>query len=232
MKKLVILCLAFLTFGADLLAQQVIEGQQPFRKKESANALYVEIEGQRKNIEDIMEEKFKVKTGKRSKNDKGVRMYESARVPVISASTMNYYYDVEEVKGSKNRSVVRLFIDTGPKNFLNSAENPSEMLAAREIMENLQYETTVYEFELAIKEQQGILEKAEKEYASLETDSVKLEETLQETLADIEKNKADRKNQKFTLEEEYSRLDALREEMEAYIRESQDWRTTRGSRKN
>ena len=231
MYKLLSIIIAGLFFSSSVLAQTVSEGQQPFRKKESANALYVTIEGQQKNIEHLLEEKFNSKAGKKSKNDKGVRVFESARVADISSSTMNYYYDVDKIKGQDNACNVRLFIATGPNNFLNSDENPGEMLAAREIMENLQYETTVYEFELAVEEQNRILSKATKEFDGMVRDSIKLKKRYEETVAAIEQNKIDRHNQLVQLEEDQKRLEALKEEMEAYISREQDWRT-RGEKRN
>ncbi len=205
----------FLSLGVE--AQVIHEGQQPFRKKESANALYVNIEGQQKNVQHILEEKFNSKSGKKSKNDKGVRVFESARVADVSSSTMNYYFDVEKMKGQDNMNTVRLFIASGPKNFLNSDENPGEMLAAREMLESLQYETTVYEFELAVAEQNQVLDKAEKVYSGLEKDSVRLEKRLLETQKDIEENTSNLENQRIQLKEDKKRLEALKEEMEAYI---------------
>ncbi|MEM6629835.1 MAG: hypothetical protein AAF694_09180 [Bacteroidota bacterium] len=225
MYKLLSIIIAGLFLSSSVLAQSVQEGQQPFRKKESANALYTTIEGQQKNIQHLLEQKFNSKSGKKSKNDKGVRVFESARVADISSSSMNYYYDVEKVKGQENMCNVRLFIATGPNNFLNSDENPGEMLSAREIMENLQYETKVYEFELAVAEQTQILAKATKEYDGLVRDSVKLLKRYEETLAAIEKNKTDRADQLIQMEEDQKRLEALKEEMEAYISREQDWRT-------
>ena len=217
MYKLFSVIIAGLFLSVGMVAQNIQEGQQPFRKKESANALYLTVEGQQKNIEHILEEKFNSKAGKKSKNDKGVRMFESARVADISSSTMNYYYDVEKIKGQENMNTVRLFIATGPKNFLNTDENPGEMIAAREMLETLQYETTVYEFELAVSEQSKILDKAEKEYDGLVSDSVKFQKRLEETQKSIEENIGELANQRIQVSEDMKRLNALKEEMEAYI---------------
>ena len=78
MYKLLSVIIAGLFLSVGMVAQNIQEGQQPFRKKESANALYLTIEGQQKNIEHILEEKFNSKA-----KCKTVAVGETAKVKPI-----------------------------------------------------------------------------------------------------------------------------------------------------
>ena len=59
-----------------LSAQDVKETSRKFMKKSTANALTVVIQGQPKNVEAVLNETFKNRTGIKGKTTKGVTAYE------------------------------------------------------------------------------------------------------------------------------------------------------------
>jgi len=198
-------------------------------RKEEGNALSVDIVGQKKNIEDVLEKKFKIQTGMKSRSRKGVTAFETARMLDVSSHQLDYYYDVENKKGIDNTYTVRLFIKDGNE-FLNSDTYPEEMEAAREMLENLQYETTVYEFELAVNEQQEILDKVITNHRKMVEDSIKLEAKMDDLLRDMENNRNELQEQIVKIEEERLRLEALKEEMDKYVgNESTNEKMSRGN---
>ena len=64
----------------------------------------------------------------------------------------------------------------------------------------------IYELELAIEEQNKVLDKATKDHEKMVSDSVKLEKKLAETIQEIETNKIDRKNQLEVIAQEKVKL--------------------------
>ncbi len=198
-------------------AQDVFEGVQSFMRNEEGNALSVDLMGQKKNIEDVLEKKFKMKTGMKSRSRKGVKAFEMARMLDISSRQLDYYYTVENKKGINNTYTVRLFIKDGNK-FLNTETYPEEVDAAREILENLQYETTVYEFELAINEQHEILNEVIENHRKMVEDSIKLDAKMDDLLKDMENSRNELQEQIVKIEQERLRLEAFKEEMDEYIR--------------
>ena len=183
----------FLSIGTTS-GQEITEGSRSFLKKESANALSIVVQGLPKNVETVMEKKLQAATGQKSKNMKGHRLYESARLADRSIASMDMYFRVERAsKSDKNHSRVNLFISSGNNNFINSETNPGEMEAAKEVLRSLQLDVEIYELELAIGGQNKVIDKANKEHLKMEVDSVKLETKLAETIQAIEANKIDRK---------------------------------------
>ncbi len=204
-----------------LSAQKVYESTQTFMRKDQGNSLSVDIQGQKKNIEDVLDQKFNIQTGKKSRSMKGVTAFETARMLDVSPRELNYYYDVEKKKGVDNTCTVRLFIKDG-REFLSSETDPEEMESATEILNNLQYETKVYEFELAVTEQEKIVEDVVKDHRKMIEDSIKLESRMDDLIKDMEKNSKEIEKQIVKMEEERLRLEALKSEMEAYISEEKE----------
>jgi len=228
MKKVILTLLVSMSLSTCILyAQEVREGVKEFMRKDEGNALYVEIQGQRKNIEEVLEKKFNVQTGVKARARKGVTAFENARYVDISSSQMNYYFDVEKIKGSDNMYLVSLFMKSGNE-FVSSTSDPDAMDAAEEILENLQYETSVYEFRLAVDEQQDVVEKMIKTHRGLVEDSIKLEQRLDDLLKEMENNKKNIVQQSEKIDEELRRLEALKEEMDIFVQEEKGSRIGRG----
>lgn len=206
--------LSCLLMCSTLFAQQVHETSRKFMRKSSGNALSIVIQGQAKNVAALLNDTFKRETGTKGRNIKGVTAFEGVVFRPISPDRLDYYFEVE--KASKNddiHSKVILFISTGNYNFVSSADHPDIIEAARQWLEGLEMEVVKYEFDLAIAEQEKLIQKAQKEYDKMVQDSVKLEAKLAETLQAIEENKVGRANQLVKIEEEQKRLEEFRQEL-------------------
>ncbi|MEL6676026.1 MAG: hypothetical protein AAFR61_27710 [Bacteroidota bacterium] len=218
MKKtlnLSLLCLLFLGFILPAQAQEIIEGPRPFMKKESANGLSMVLEGQAKNVEAVMERLFNTGTNSKGKLRSGLRSYEGARVSRLSSNTMDVFYKVEKSgRGNTNKSRVTVFLSTGNGNFMNSTDYPDEMTSAKEMMEEFQWEVNVYELELAIQEQNKVIDKAIKVHDKMVKDSVGLEKKLAETQQAIEDNKIGRANQLVEIDDQKKKAIEFQEELQ------------------
>lgn len=210
-----------LVFIASSLMAQVSEGLQPFAKKESGNALTISVEGQVKNVAAVLDKKFKTETNSKGKAIRGVKTltggmktFQGVRYSTISSSTMDYTYRVEKTRGAKDQAVVHLWISTGNNNFIDSDSYSEEMSYATEVLEGLQYEITVYEFELMIQEQEKVASIEMKNYDKMVKDSIKLQDQLAKLLEDIEENKMGRADQLNLIAAEEQKLADFRLEFE------------------
>lgn len=224
MKNMILLLCGALLFAMPALqAQQVQEGPQKFKRKFSKNALSVVVQGQVKNVEDVMSELFRRETGDRGKSSKGMEAYEGVIFRKISPASMDYYYKVEKAsKKDDIHSRIHLFIATGNDNFVSSGSHPEVMRNATRVLSGLDLDVKTYEFKLAIEEQEKILAKAQKDFELMIEDSVKLEVELAETLQEIEQNKIDRANQEVRIQEEQARLQEFKEELNRLIGKNED----------
>jgi 2-phosphoglycerate kinase len=201
-------------FSMQLSAQVANEGARTFAKKSTANGISVVVMGQPKNVEAVLEEKLQKATASKSKNYKGLRVFEGVRAQNISPSTLDIYYEVEKAgKDDDNNSRVTIFLSSGNENFLDSRDYPDEVNATAEMLEGLEHEVNIYEMKLAIGEQEKVIDKAVKDQEKLVKDSVDLEVKLAETYKAIEENKVNRANQLQKIAEEEARLSEFKQEL-------------------
>jgi predicted DNA-binding ribbon-helix-helix protein len=188
-------------------AQNVVEGKREFSRKTTGNALSVVVEGDLKNVSDVVEEILANASGARAKGFGSTRTFSNARVAQISNSTMDISYRVEKAsKSDPPQTRVTLFLSAGNDNFMDSNTHPDEIANATEMLENLQLEVSKYELGLAIEAQNKVIEKAIKDHEKMVSDSVELEQKLAETIEAIENNKVSRANQLVKIEEEKQNL--------------------------
>ena len=215
MKKLTFTFLSVLILSfSGLFAQEIHETSRKFMRKASGNALSIVIQGQPKNVENVMNELFKSQTGTKGKTTKGTTGYVSSVFRTISSSTMDYYFEVSKAsKDDDIHSRVSLFIAEGNQNFISSSTHPEQMKAAKKFMKGLEMEVKRYEFQVAIDDQTKLIEKVEKDYEKMHSDSLKLETKLAETLQALEEIKVNRATQKVKISEEKDRLEEFRTEL-------------------
>lgn len=216
MKKLLLLTFCIACMPIFLLAQEATMTMVEFPKVGAVDAVTITLEGQVKNIQHVMEEKFQDETGGRAKSYKGFRKIESVVYREIASKTVDYYYKVEK-EGTKEapRGRVILLMSLGNETFMDGDRYPDEMAGAEKVLEELPRDVRIYELQLAIEEQEKVILKNEKEYEKLGTDSLSLEAQLIETQQSIEANRISRQQQKVKLSEEAAKLAEFKEMLKA-----------------
>lgn len=196
-------------------AQKASETTEKSPLGSDGKCLVVELEGQQKNVEAVMEAKFKKLKGKK---EKGFDAFKAQVFPEISSNTLDIYYKVETKKD--NQSKVILFLATGYDNWLNPNDHASELNNAKKMLENLAAEVRKYELNLAIEAQTKVLESAvktqadlEKELAKLGGELEKLQKQIEENKVAQETNKKTQEEQKKTIENEKKTLDEFQKQL-------------------
>ena len=187
-----------------------------FLKKETGNALTINVQGQPKNVRAVLTNDIKTVTGKKPKLKVASSMTSFLGVTFnkVSSSQMDYHFKVEKAGKSSNNSTVTFFISAGNNNFVSSAEYPSEIRNAKDYLAGLEFEVKKYELQLTIDEQGKVVEKSIKEHQNMIQDSVKLEKRLAETKQAIIDNKASRANQLIKIDDERAKLEDLKYELD------------------
>ena len=211
----VCLCLGIYTisFGQTPTAT---ETTAKFLKKESGNALTINVQGQPKNVKAVLTNDIKTVTGSKPKLKVASSMTSFLGVTFnkVSSSQMDYHFRVEKAGKSSNNSTVTFFISAGNNNFVSSAEYPSEIRNAKDYLSGLEFEVKKYELQLTIDEQGKVIEKSIKDHQNMIQDSVKLEKRLAETKQASIDNKASRANQLIKLDDERAKLEDLKYELD------------------
>lgn len=176
-------------------------------KKEKGNALTLTLEGQKKNVETVLNKAIKESTGQKSKSMKGFTLFEGVRFTEVSSSSLDIYYKVAKAsKKDQLNSKVTLFLSSGYNNFLDSGESPDEIASAKRFLERMIPEVRRYELQLAIEEQTKTVDKSIKEQNKLEGELEDLLQKKEDLLTAIEENKQNQESQKQTIENEQVRL--------------------------
>lgn len=177
---------ATLSFG-----QSAVEGRYALTKKVSDQATGVSIllNGSPEYIEAALAEKFSAATKDKPKNmGKGVLMYEAVILPQVSASTLNYYYRIEEAgSGAGKMTQVTFFVSPGHDNFYSSEKYPNEMQAAERMLSSLDQSARRMEVQAAIDAQATVIADQEKEQLELEKEQKNLEKEKENLAKELEK---------------------------------------------
>ncbi|MFK7971612.1 MAG: hypothetical protein AB8F95_14700 [Bacteroidia bacterium] len=183
-----------------------------FQKIANVDAVSITIEGQPKNIEQVMENRLANATGVKRKKVKGYVAFLGARLRDVSDRVLDIYFTVEKAGSKANPSgEIIMIMALGNETFLSPDRYPQEFEQALNLLDAMPLEVRIYELELAIAQQEKDLGKAYKDYEKMGNDSVKLEQTLIETQAAIEQNIQDRGDQRVVLSEEEAKLAEFRE---------------------
>lgn len=214
MKKFYLIPFFFAFLTAFTFAQKSTEGSEKSPMGDNGTAIVIQIEAQKKNIEDVLDDKFKkLKSGKQ----KGFVAMQGQIFSEISPDMLDYYYKVD---GKDGEAKVVFFMSKGYDNWMTSQTNPQEVGAMKKMLETLVTEVRRYELGIAIEAQEKVVEGAMKDQEKLVKDGEglvkdqqKLEEELAENKEEQEQNKKDQEEQKKKIEEEKKVLAELQKKL-------------------
>lgn len=215
MKKIFLISLLALFTSMAAFAQKAGEASEKTPLGQNGPAIVIELEGQAKNVEDVLAEKFKKL---KSSKTKGFVAMEGQIFTEISPDMMDIYYKVD--KKNDNEAKVIMFLSKGYNNWMTSSANPAEVGNAKKMLETLVAEVRKYELGIAIAAQEKVLdgatkdqEKLVKEGENLVKEHQKLEEELAKNKENQELNKKSQEDQKKVIEEEKKVLDELKKKL-------------------
>lgn len=176
-----------------LLAGQIITGQvksqaSPLQfQGKSVNAFVIELPQKLDYVKELFNTKFDIdRFGLQKKNDQNFFFYQQIKLPKITSSFLDIYYQLEETKTDNGTFVkVNLLISKGYDNFISKTSDASASQNIMEMLNDLGVSVERKNFEIQIekKEQDVQLEKQklillEEELQSIENEKRELEKKL------------------------------------------------------
>ena len=205
----------FVLAASFVMAQKASESNEQSPLKTNGNAVTVTLEGDHKNVEAVLKEKFKKL---KSKSEKGFQAYKGQIYSPLSSEMLDFYWKVEKRKN--NESKVILFLSKGYDNWLTSQEDATTINNAKKMLDDLVSEVRKYELGIAISAQTKVveketknMEKLAKEGEDLVKDHEKLTKEIEQNKVDQETNKNDQEAQKKVVEEQKKLLEELQKKL-------------------
>jgi len=202
MKKYLTLLLILIgLMGTSIFAQTIVpstpsavrEGDFAFVKKLKAvgNGLAMDINGDAETVSMMLKERLEEATGEKVKSfKKGILGVEGVVLEAISGNTYDYYYRVDEKKGSSPASsTITFFASVGNYNFMDSGKYPSEIDATKIWLQKLYAWKRLKEISVEEASQQTKLAAAEKKGKEMEEAATKLSDEgtrMEEELAKLQ----------------------------------------------
>lgn len=157
-------------------------------------------------LENVVEDYLSKEGLKKPSSKSGFKLYEKAIYAKISNDAMDYYIKVD---GNKEKSKVIVVISKGYENFITISEG-GIYSNFKDVLKNFQevgYKAWVDE---QIKEQQKVVEKAQKKYDKLVEEGKDLVKEKENIENKIQRNKSDQEGAKTQLEEEQRKLKSIK----------------------
>lgn len=221
MNRMLIPLFLFFFSGISLFAQnspKASEQKESFHSKMKGNAIVITLEGQKKNVEKVIESSFP--GNKITKEKGGLSGIMQQSIKGMYKRPLDLYWRVE--KADEEQSRIVMFLANGFDNFLSSQKSKKDIESVSTFLEGLQLEVRKYELNLVIEAQQKVIGQAEKQQEKLERENekllknkAKLEEQLEQNKKDTEENLLNQENQKETIASEKQLLEELKLRLES-----------------
>jgi len=218
-----LLALLLGSMAPSVLAQDAIEGNYDFMRRETAPGLSIVVLGQPKSVEAVVEQVFRAQADERARSRKGMMAFEKTRFSPISAERIDYYFTVESPsrRDDEHSRVNLIMRNSDTEDFITSVKYPRTIANAKIWLADLELETKVYEMGLVIEEQQEVLEDAMDEKEDLRENSTKLQEELLELKQEIADNRQALADQQAAVQAEQEKLKAFEAKLKG-LREERD----------
>lgn len=209
-------CVLLPTFA---MAQKAEFSPQVFAAKISQPAISLVMEGQPKNVEEVLKGKIEKASGVKAKSYKGgIDVFAQAKVAEISATTVfDIYFRVEKPsKDDNTHAKVTMFLSLGNEaNFVTQDKYAAEIANASAMLEKMVNEVRIYELQLAVEAQGKVIGTELNRQLDLEKSMASLEKKREEILREIETNRAAQEAQKGTIAAAQQKLAELQAALQA-----------------
>ncbi len=214
MKQAILFLLTFFVITS-VISAQAYEGSVEYDKKKQT-AIIIEYAYSPDATEGAFVQKLE-KMGYRAKeakglftNDKGFRNYKAAVVSDISNTSMDYVVKVErKSRKEKDESVLYLVLLKDGNNALSAGDDDLKD-KVKSFLNNLVPEVEAFNLELQIKDQEAVVNKAEKKLKNLRDDQESMEKKIKNLQDDLRTNGKDQDNTQKDIENQRVALEALR----------------------
>lgn len=179
--------------------------------KADVGAIVAEYPFEERTVKDGLKQHFE-KMGYKAKSAKaGFEVYTGVNVSEISDLSLDIYILVDrKSKQEKDKSVVTFMLSKGFEAFISDETDNKIINNAKDYFNKLKENLVAYDLELQIAEQENTISKADKKYAGIMEDSVKLAKRKADIELQISENTNAQAAQKMELEKQKQILENLK----------------------
>ncbi len=211
MKKilLVLLAVAFLHTTGFTQAYST-EGRVEYQKGYKTAAV-VELPYKPEVVETAVKD-YMLKRGVKEQKNRGFQVFKAARLSPTDGEVADLYFKVER-KSRKDANISNVYLVVGRPNEnvgLRTAEDRYRLEDGRTFLNEMAPSVGAFDLEVSIKEQDQIVEKAEKKLKSLEDNEKNLEKKIRDLQEKLTENRRDQESQRAELSKQRSATDAMR----------------------
>ncbi|MDX1907296.1 MAG: hypothetical protein SF053_09705 [Bacteroidia bacterium] len=207
-----------LVSGTMLRAQTGTEGEFEFDKKirATAHGYRMELTGPVAYLEPALAQVFGEYTQTKPKTiKKDLLVYESVSVPVITPSTLNYYYRLETQTKNGARPALTIFLSPGNDNFWGSDKYPAEFQTLKAFMQRIDAQAFRLQTEAEISAQTAALGQLTAEIADMDKKHADRQAEITRLQQELEALKAAHLQYETQLTEQRKRQAELQQKLEA-----------------
>lgn len=208
MKKIIYTLITILIFNSPVSSQSRYvfidfkDGQKP--------AIVNEFSYPENTVSKAIRDKME-KLGYKGKDSKGFTMYKSVSLPEIGSEMYDVYFKIDrKSRKEKDMTAVTMLVSRGNENYITEATDSQTINNAKSFLDNLIPNVQAFDLEQQIKEQEDVVNRADKKYKSLLNDADDLQKRKRKIEQQIEDNFKDQKNQQSEVEKQKQIFETLK----------------------
>lgn len=142
--------------------------------------------------------------------DKDYLVFKGVKIASLGDDAYDLYFNTDRMsKKEKDKTTLYLLISKGYDNFISDATDHNTIEGAKTFLNSLTNATAAYDLELQIKDQQDVMQKAQRKMQSLVNDADDLQKKKQKLEQEIADNQKAQEDQKAEIAKQQGILDTL-----------------------
>lgn len=138
----------------------------------------------------------------------GFLTYKGTTLPDLNSNRLDLYFKV--VKRRSDNSLIYMLVSDGSEHFISAATNSMLFDSAKQFMNKMLAQTTTYKWEVDVKNQEEVYNKAQKKMKSLQDEEQDLLKRKKRLEDDIAKNQKEQSSQTQEVANQQQKLQDLR----------------------
>lgn len=138
----------------------------------------------------------------------GYLTYKGTALPDLGFTKLDLYFKV--VKRRADNSLIYMLVSDGNEHFISSATNPALYDSAKQFMNKMLAQTTTYKWEVDVKNQEDVYNKAQKKMKNLQDEEQDLQKRKKKLEDDIAKNQKEQEAQTKEVNAQQQKLQDLK----------------------
>lgn len=191
-------------------AQNAREASVKFMKAQQS-AIVADYELAASHVENALKERLEKAGLSNRSSSKGFMTFKGASWSEVSGDKVDVYAKVE---GKGNKSTVTILVSKGYDNFISGSSDAGMTEKVKNFLNDFMNHVSAYQLKLDIQKQEEIVKKAEKEFTGTVSAADDLSKEREKIDKQIAQNKDDQTKKQTIVDQEKSRLEELKRQLQ------------------